>query len=81
MNLVYVVWEDATELDATPWSEHEEKFVYKPVICHQVGFVLYDGPEGLVITDGVIEGGTVARRNQIPRSMIKKVIQLKKPRG
>ena len=60
MKLVYVVWEDATELDVSAWAEHEEEFVYVPVLCKQVGFLLYDGPEGIVITNGVIADGTVA---------------------
>jgi len=74
--LVCIVWEDATELDATPWAEHDGSFVYKPALCKQVGFVLYDGPEGLVITNGILEDGTVARRNQIPRGMIKNITLL-----
>jgi hypothetical protein len=79
MKLVYVVWEDATELDVTAWAEHEEDFVYTPVCCKQVGFLLYDGPEGIVVTNGVIEDGTVARRNQIPRGMIRSIEWLTEP--
>jgi len=79
MNLVYVVWEDASELDVTAWAEHEGDFVYVPVLCKQVGFVLYDGPEGLVITNGVLDDGVVARRNQIPRGMIRRVEWLTEP--
>jgi hypothetical protein len=80
MILAYIVWEDASELDASPWAEHDDKFLYKPVICHQVGFILYDGPEGIVITDGFLQDGTVSRRNQIPRGMIQKIIELKYPK-
>jgi hypothetical protein len=79
MKLVYVVWEDASELDVTAWAIHEEEFEYSPVLCKQVGFVLYDGPEGLVITNGVIADGTVARRNQIPRGMIRRIEWLTEP--
>jgi hypothetical protein len=79
MKLVYVVWEDASELDVTAWAVHEEEFEYSPVLCKQVGFVLYDGPEGLVITNGVIADGTVARRNQIPRGMIRRIEWLTEP--
>jgi hypothetical protein len=79
MKLAYVIWEDASELDVTAWSEHEEDFTYSPVLCKQVGFVLYDGPEGLVITNGVIADGVVARRNQIPRGMIRRVEWLTEP--
>ena len=79
MNLVYVIWEDASELDVTAWAEHEEDFQYSPVLCKQVGFVLYDGPEGLVITNGFIADGAVARRNQIPRGMIRRIEWLTEP--
>ncbi len=79
MKLVYVVWEDATELDVTAWAEHEDDFEYTPVYCKQVGFLLYDGPEGIVVTNGVIEDGTVARRNQIPRGMIRRIEWLTEP--
>jgi hypothetical protein len=79
MKLAYVIWEDASELDITPWAEHEEDFIYVPVLCKQVGFVLYDGPEGIVLTEGVLDDGTVARRNQIPRGMIRSVEWLTEP--
>ncbi len=79
MRLAYIVWEDATELDVTAWSEHEEDFIYSPVTCKQVGFVLYDGPEGLVTTEAVTSNGQVAGRNQIPRGMIRRIEWLTEP--
>ena len=79
MKLAYVLWEDASELDTTPWAEHEEGFVYTPIMCAQVGFILYDGEEGIVITEAVINDGTVARRNQIPRGMIRRIEWLTEP--
>jgi len=79
MKLAYVIWEDASELDVTAWTEHEEDFVYTPVLCKQVGFILYDGPEGVVITNGVIVDNCVARRNQIPRGMIRRIEWLTEP--
>lgn len=79
MKLAYIVWEDASELDVTPWADHEEDFKYNPVLCRQVGWVLYDGPEGVVISNGVLDDGTVARRNQIPRGMIRRVEWLTEP--
>jgi len=79
MKLAYVVWEDASELDVTAWVEPEEVFEYNPVLCKQVGFVLYDGPEGLVITNAVIDNVCVARRNQIPRGMIRRIEWLTEP--
>ena len=73
MKPVYVIWEDASELDVTAWTEHDEGFVYTPVLCTQVGFVLYDGPEGLILTEAFTSNGEVARRNQIPRGMIRSI--------
>ena len=79
MKLVYVIWEDASELDVTAWTEHEDEFTYVPVLCTQVGFILYDGPEGLILTDAFTNNGEVARRNQIPRGMIRSIEWLTEP--
>ncbi len=79
MKLAYVVWEDAAELDETPWALHDECFTYDPVLCKQVGFVVYDGPEGIVLTEAVIGDVTVARRNQIPKGMIRSLTWLTEP--
>ena len=79
MKPAYVIWEDASELDVTAWTEHDEEFIYTPVLCTQVGFVLYDGPEGLILTDAFTCNGEVARRNQIPRGMIRSVQWLTEP--
>ena len=79
MRLAYIVWEDASELDVTPWTEHEEDFMYSPVLCKQVGFVLYDDLEGIVLTEAVTSNGQVAKRNQIPRGMIRRIEWLTEP--
>lgn len=79
MNLALIVWEDACELDDSTWAEHSEEFIYEPLLCTQVGFVLYDGPEGIVISNGAFPDGTVARRNQIPRGMIRRIEWLTEP--
>jgi hypothetical protein len=79
MKLAYIVWEDASELDSTAWADHPEEFIYEPVMCKQVGFILYDGEEGVVITEAVTSNGEVARRNQIPRGMIRRVEWLTEP--
>jgi hypothetical protein len=79
MKLVYIVWEDACELDDTPWGVQDEDFVYEPTLCHQVGFLLYNGPEGVVISNGVMMDGIVARRNQIPKGMIRSMEWLTEP--
>lgn len=79
MKLICVHWEDACELDDSPWGWMPDDFVYEPTMCIQVGFLLYDGPEGIVISNGVMKDGTVARRNQIPRGMIRSIEWLTEP--
>lgn len=79
MKLAYIIWEDASELDVTAWTVHEEEFVYTPVLCKQVGWVVYDGPEGIIVTQAVTSNGEIARRNQIPKQMIRSIEWLTEP--
>jgi hypothetical protein len=77
--IVHVVWEDATELDATAWV-HETAHAYKTdeAVIHSVGFLLDDNPKGVVISSAWAEDGQmVARREQIPRGMIRTIKRLK----
>jgi hypothetical protein len=74
MKMAFVLWEDAADLDQYPWAEHEETFVYKPVLVEQIGYVLYDGEEGVVLTSSVfVDDSTVGCRTQIPRGMIRSI--------
>jgi hypothetical protein len=73
MKMAYVEWEDASDLDDTPWTTHDEDFIYQPVMVSQIGYVLYDGIEGLVLTSSYIADGTVGCRTQIPRGMIRNI--------
>lgn len=79
MKLAVVVWEDASELDDTTWANHDENFEYAPLLCTQVGFVIYEGPEGIVLTHGMFPDGIVFRRHQIPRGMIRRIEWLTEP--
>ena len=79
MKLAYIVWEDASELDVTAWTTHEEEFTYIPVLCKQVGWVVYDGPEGIILTQAITSNGEIARRNQIPKQMIRSIEWLTEP--
>lgn len=79
MKLAYIIWEDASELDVTAWTEHEEEYIYTPVLCRQVGWVIYEGPEGVVVTQAITSNGEVARRNQIPKQMIRSIEWLTEP--
>ena len=47
MRAVYVEWEDACDLDTTPWSDIDDA-PYTPLLVTQVGLVVYDGPEGMI---------------------------------
>jgi len=51
----------------------------KPVLCKQVGWVVYDGPEGIILTQAVTSNGEIARRNQIPKQMIRSIEWLTEP--
>lgn len=79
MKLAYIVWEDASELDITAWTTHEEEFTYVPVLCKQVGWVVYNGPEGIILTQAITSNGEIARRNQIPKQMIRSIEWLTEP--
>lgn len=78
MKLAVVTWEDACEIDNEPWADdNTDIFEYKPLLVTQVGYVFYDGPEGIVLTDGLTEAGQVSRRSQIPRGMVRQIKYLK----
>lgn len=72
MKPALVVWEDAGDIDDSPWAEHDESFVYEPILITEVGYILYDGEEGIILTHAHYEE-TVGRRSQIPRGMIRSI--------
>lgn len=77
--LVLVQWEDATELDTTAWVQ-ETEHAYRPneAIMNTVGFLLAEDKAGLVLTSAWCEDGQcVARREQIPRGMVRSIVRLK----
>jgi hypothetical protein len=74
--MVLVTWEDATTRDDGTWVEHADKQEYKPQIMHTVGFLLYEGKEGVIVTDTWNED-QMSPRDQIPRGMIRKLTRLK----
>jgi hypothetical protein len=73
--LVLVTWEDATLLDSGAWAENKDH-KYSPKTFISVGFLLYDGKEGVILTSAW-SVDTVAARDQIPRGMVRKVQKLK----
>lgn len=71
---VYVVWEDCYEMDTDLWVEKpSEPFKWEPYLVEQIGFLLYDGPEGIVLTDSWTDREHIGTRVQIPRGMIRKL--------
>lgn len=73
--LVLVVWEDACNLDTDAWADNNP-VKYEAKLFKQVGFLLYDGKEGVILTSAW-SVDKVAPRDQIPRGMIRKVTRLK----
>ena len=74
MKAVYVEWEDACDLDTTPWSDIDNA-PYTPLLVTQVGLVVYDGPEGMILTNATT-GSQYGVRSQIPKGMIRRVVTL-----
>lgn len=73
--LVMVTWEDATLLDTGAWADNKDH-KYAPKTFISVGFLLYDGKEGLILTSAW-SPDMVAARDQIPRGMVRKVQKLR----
>lgn len=73
--LVIVDWEDAKVLDDSAWADNDNH-TYEAQIFQSVGFLLHDGPKGIILTQAWSEK-MVGARDQIPRGMIRKVRKLK----
>lgn len=75
MRLVKVIWEDACEVDGTPWAFVAEDEIYESKLVTQVGYVVQETDKHIVLTHALTTD-QVARRNLIPRGMVKEVIEL-----
>jgi len=73
--LVLVQWEDATLKDDGPWADNKDH-TYEPKLFISVGFLLFEGKEGVILTSAW-SPDTVAARDQIPRGMVRKITRLK----
>lgn len=73
--LVLIEWEDACNLDTDAWADNNA-VKYEAQTFLQVGFLIYDGKEGVIITSAWSQD-KVAPRDQIPRGMIRRVQKLK----
>lgn len=79
--VVRVVWEDTVVLDDTTWGDksRHDGFTWKPFLVDQIGFAIYDGPEGVVVVDSWTSGSLMGPRTQIPRGMIRSVLYMTEP--
>ena len=73
--LAMVLWGDACGLDTGSSWVANEPTTWTPCLMRSVGFVVYDGPEGLVLTC-TFSGEQIGPRNQIPRGMVRAVTEL-----
>jgi hypothetical protein len=73
--LVLVTWEDASAPDDGPWVENRDHG-YQAQMFETVGFLLYDGPDGITLTSSWSDK-YVAGRDFIPRGMVHKIKKLR----
>lgn len=76
MTPALVIWEDASEMDGTAWVFKEEITLVNPVLVHEVGFILHEDDNHIVLTSAYTDV-QVGRRTQIPKGMVRKVKYLK----
>lgn len=74
MKAILVEWEDACSRDLGPWVDKQD-WHWEPKIVMELGFVLYDGPEGLIITSAYNES-QLGPVTQIPRGMVRNITEL-----
>lgn len=85
MRPVLLVWEDASVEDVGPWVDQEDCKPLAPKVFHQLGFLLEETPEHVILTHAM-EGpgkGLMASRERIPRGMVRSITDLgpkRKPR-
>jgi hypothetical protein len=71
--VVAVTWEDASA-DGGAWVDNKDH-AYTPKMFVTVGFLLYDGDDGITLTNSWSED-MVAARDRIPRGMIHSLVVL-----
>lgn len=74
--LVEVEWEDACCLDPNQRWVDESQHEYTALIVKSVGYLLYDGPKGIILTSAW-SPECIGPRDQIPRGMVRKLRRLK----
>lgn len=76
--IVLCTWEDASQEGCGPWVSQEDAKPMAATIFHQVGFILEDTPECVVLTCAMEEPGKglMASRERIPRGMVRSIVDL-----
>lgn len=69
--IVCVTWEDARTIDAGPWTDNAPT-KFKPHIVQQVGYLMQQSDEGIILTQAW-HPEIIAARDQIPAGMIRSV--------
>lgn len=69
--IVLVVWQDAKTIDGGPWTDNTPT-EFKPHIVHQVGYLMQQSDEGVILTQAW-HPEIIAARDQIPAGMIRSV--------
>ncbi len=75
---VLVEWEDASVEDIGPWVDQENAKPLVAKVFRQVGFLLEDTPECIVLTCAMerLGSGLMASRERIPRGMVRSIVDL-----
>ena len=75
---VLVEWEDASVEDIGPWVDQENAKPLPVKVFKQVGFLLEDTPECIVLTCAMerLGSGLMASRERIPRGMVRSIVDL-----
>lgn len=73
--MVMVEWEDASATDDGTWLERENAPVMQPVIFQQVGWLLEQNDQHVVMTCALSDK-LMASRDRIPRGMVKRIVGL-----
>ena len=74
-SLYLVVWEDAKVVtEGAAWHTVTD-ITYEPYLVHQVGFLIKDVPEGIMLSEAYADG-LMGNPTQIPRGMIREMTKL-----
>lgn len=69
--IVCVVWEDARTIDGGAWTDNTPA-TFTPHIVHQVGYLMQQSDEGVILTQAW-HPEIIAARDKIPAGMIRSV--------